>query len=164
MGGPNGQSQFWSPPQAFCGGHKLFIFFHLHLRVKLNLQRVYRPRSITLRKYIVHSPFALLLISLLSKIAVEILTRSRMWFVFLWIFQYTLATDKFQLGYTSDGNCRGEVRHFLSHPQRLNWDIPTEARYHTFCVYSFRVPNLTVKLDIMPHLPPAGTPRTLQNV
>ncbi|XP_056609303.1 carnitine O-palmitoyltransferase 1, liver isoform [Triplophysa dalaica] len=48
------------------------------------------------------------------------------------LWEYTLATDKFQLGYMSDGNCRGEVRHFLSHPQRLNWDIPAEVQAQIF--------------------------------
>ena len=41
--------------------------------------------------------------------------------------QYTLATDAFQLGYTEDGHCKGEVDRSLPHPQRLLWDIPSEV-------------------------------------
>ncbi|KAJ3583635.1 hypothetical protein NHX12_016325 [Muraenolepis orangiensis] len=39
---------------------------------------------------------------------------------------YTLATDAFQLGYTEDGHCKGEVDLTLPRPQRLAWDIPLE--------------------------------------
>lgn len=42
--------------------------------------------------------------------------------------QYTLATDAFQLGYTEDGHCKGEVDRSLYYPQRLVWDIPAEVR------------------------------------
>uniref|UniRef100_A0A3B5AYL5 Carnitine O-palmitoyltransferase 1, liver isoform-like n=1 Tax=Stegastes partitus TaxID=144197 RepID=A0A3B5AYL5_9TELE len=41
---------------------------------------------------------------------------------------YTLATDAFQLGYTEDGHCKGEVERSLPHPQRLVWDIPSEVQ------------------------------------
>uniref|UniRef100_A0A8C5HJQ8 carnitine O-palmitoyltransferase n=1 Tax=Gouania willdenowi TaxID=441366 RepID=A0A8C5HJQ8_GOUWI len=43
------------------------------------------------------------------------------------LWEYTLATDAFQLGYTEDGHCRGEVDRSLPHPQRLVWDIPSEV-------------------------------------
>ncbi|KAG7278747.1 hypothetical protein CRUP_008359 [Coryphaenoides rupestris] len=42
------------------------------------------------------------------------------------LWEYTLATDAFQLGYTADGHCKGEVDPTLPHPQRLVWDIPSE--------------------------------------
>uniref|UniRef100_A0A8C5HGW9 carnitine O-palmitoyltransferase n=1 Tax=Gouania willdenowi TaxID=441366 RepID=A0A8C5HGW9_GOUWI len=44
------------------------------------------------------------------------------------LWEYTLATDAFQLGYTEDGHCRGEVDRSLPHPQRLVWDIPSETQ------------------------------------
>uniref|UniRef100_A0A667XXD4 carnitine O-palmitoyltransferase n=1 Tax=Myripristis murdjan TaxID=586833 RepID=A0A667XXD4_9TELE len=44
------------------------------------------------------------------------------------LWEYTLATDAFQLGYTEDGHCKGEVDRSLPHPQRLLWDIPTETQ------------------------------------
>uniref|UniRef100_A0A8C5HIY8 carnitine O-palmitoyltransferase n=1 Tax=Gouania willdenowi TaxID=441366 RepID=A0A8C5HIY8_GOUWI len=44
------------------------------------------------------------------------------------LWEYTLATDAFQLGYTEDGHCRGEVDRSLPHPQRLVWDIPSEVQ------------------------------------
>uniref|UniRef100_A0A4W6ENY8 carnitine O-palmitoyltransferase n=1 Tax=Lates calcarifer TaxID=8187 RepID=A0A4W6ENY8_LATCA len=44
------------------------------------------------------------------------------------LWEYTLATDAFQLGYTEDGHCKGEVDRSLPHPQRLLWDIPSEVQ------------------------------------
>ncbi|XP_041867552.1 LOW QUALITY PROTEIN: carnitine O-palmitoyltransferase 1, liver isoform [Melanotaenia boesemani] len=44
------------------------------------------------------------------------------------LWEYTLATDAFQLGYTEDGHCKGEVEHSLPPPQRLVWDIPSEVQ------------------------------------
>ncbi|XP_063047083.1 carnitine O-palmitoyltransferase 1, liver isoform [Engraulis encrasicolus] len=44
------------------------------------------------------------------------------------LWEYTLATDAFQLGYTTDGNCRGEVERSLPPPQRLSWEIPAEVQ------------------------------------
>ncbi|KAK2832856.1 hypothetical protein Q5P01_016745 [Channa striata] len=44
------------------------------------------------------------------------------------LWEYTLATDAFQLGYTEDGHCKGEVDRSLPHPQRLVWDIPSEVQ------------------------------------
>ncbi|XP_073800684.1 carnitine O-palmitoyltransferase 1, liver isoform isoform X2 [Danio rerio] len=44
------------------------------------------------------------------------------------LWEFTLATDTFHLGYNSDGNCRGDVDHSLPHPQRLSWDIPFEVQ------------------------------------
>ncbi|OWK50807.1 Carnitine O-palmitoyltransferase 1, muscle isoform [Lonchura striata] len=40
---------------------------------------------------------------------------------------FMLATDKFQLGYTEGGHCKGDPRWQLAPPQRLQWDIPPEA-------------------------------------
>lgn len=47
--------------------------------------------------------------------------------------QYTLATDAFQLGYTEDGHCKGEVERSLPPPQRLVWDIPSEVGNPCWC-------------------------------
>ncbi|XP_071330826.1 carnitine O-palmitoyltransferase 1, liver isoform [Trachinotus anak] len=44
------------------------------------------------------------------------------------LWEYALATDAFQLGYTEDGHCKGEVDRSLPHPQRLLWDIPSEVQ------------------------------------
>uniref|UniRef100_A0A8C6M9E1 carnitine O-palmitoyltransferase n=1 Tax=Nothobranchius furzeri TaxID=105023 RepID=A0A8C6M9E1_NOTFU len=44
------------------------------------------------------------------------------------LWEYTLATDAFHLGYTQDGHCKGEVERSLPPPQRLAWDIPPEAQ------------------------------------
>uniref|UniRef100_A0A8C2DF56 carnitine O-palmitoyltransferase n=1 Tax=Cyprinus carpio TaxID=7962 RepID=A0A8C2DF56_CYPCA len=43
------------------------------------------------------------------------------------LWEFTLATDAFHLGYTADGNCKGEIEHFLPPPQRLSWDIPLQS-------------------------------------
>uniref|UniRef100_A0A3Q0RYA6 Choline/carnitine acyltransferase domain-containing protein n=1 Tax=Amphilophus citrinellus TaxID=61819 RepID=A0A3Q0RYA6_AMPCI len=43
------------------------------------------------------------------------------------LWEYTLATDAFQLGYTEDGHCKGEVEPSLPRPQRLVWDIGSEV-------------------------------------
>uniref|UniRef100_A0A8C2DFA9 carnitine O-palmitoyltransferase n=1 Tax=Cyprinus carpio TaxID=7962 RepID=A0A8C2DFA9_CYPCA len=44
------------------------------------------------------------------------------------LWEFTLATDAFHLGYTADGNCKGEIEHFLPPPQRLSWDIPLQVQ------------------------------------
>ncbi|XP_070836905.1 carnitine O-palmitoyltransferase 1, liver isoform [Chaetodon trifascialis] len=44
------------------------------------------------------------------------------------LWEYTLATDAFQLGYTEDGHSKGEVDRSLPLPQRLVWDIPSEVQ------------------------------------
>ncbi|TMS14766.1 carnitine O-palmitoyltransferase 1, liver isoform [Larimichthys crocea] len=44
------------------------------------------------------------------------------------LWEYTLATDAFQLGYTEDGHCKGDVDRSLPLPQRLVWDIPSEVQ------------------------------------
>ncbi|XP_029014143.1 carnitine O-palmitoyltransferase 1, liver isoform isoform X2 [Betta splendens] len=44
------------------------------------------------------------------------------------LWEYTLATDAFHLGYTEDGHCKGEVDRSLPQPQRLCWDIPSEVQ------------------------------------
>ncbi|KAM9783830.1 carnitine O-palmitoyltransferase 1, liver isoform isoform X1 [Syngnathus typhle] len=43
------------------------------------------------------------------------------------LWEFTLATDAFHLGYTEDGHCKGEVDRSLPHPQRLIWDITPEV-------------------------------------
>ncbi|XP_068192285.1 carnitine O-palmitoyltransferase 1, liver isoform [Antennarius striatus] len=44
------------------------------------------------------------------------------------LWEYTLATDAFQLGYTEDGHCKGDIEPCLPPPQRLIWDIPSEVQ------------------------------------
>ncbi|NXN25022.1 CPT1B palmitoyltransferase, partial [Nycticryphes semicollaris] len=50
------------------------------------------------------------------------------------LWEFMLATDKFQLGYTEGGHCLGEPDTLLAPPQRLQWDIPQEVgltpKYH----------------------------------
>ncbi|XP_053911306.1 carnitine O-palmitoyltransferase 1, muscle isoform isoform X2 [Cuculus canorus] len=44
------------------------------------------------------------------------------------LWEFMLATDKFQLGYTEGGHCRGDPDTRLSPPQRLQWDLTEECR------------------------------------
>ncbi|XP_039365912.1 carnitine O-palmitoyltransferase 1, brain isoform isoform X2 [Mauremys reevesii] len=44
------------------------------------------------------------------------------------LWEYTLATDVFQLGYGADGHCKGELDPSISPPQKLQWEIPEECR------------------------------------
>lgn len=39
------------------------------------------------------------------------------------LWEYLLATDQFQLGYTEEGNCKGVSNPRISVPQRLQWEI-----------------------------------------
>ncbi|KAJ6651521.1 hypothetical protein lerEdw1_020856 [Lerista edwardsae] len=43
------------------------------------------------------------------------------------LWEFMLATDKFQLGYCSDGHCHGVPNIALPPPMRLLWDIPVEC-------------------------------------
>ncbi|XP_022440755.1 carnitine O-palmitoyltransferase 1, brain isoform isoform X3 [Delphinapterus leucas] len=40
------------------------------------------------------------------------------------MWEFTLATECFQLGYTADGHCKGHPDLSLPQPQRLHWDLP----------------------------------------
>ncbi|XP_047428321.1 carnitine O-palmitoyltransferase 1, liver isoform [Mugil cephalus] len=44
------------------------------------------------------------------------------------LWEFTLATDAFQLGYNEDGHCKGTVDLSLPYPQRLAWDISSEVQ------------------------------------
>uniref|UniRef100_A0A8B9IGA4 Carnitine O-palmitoyltransferase 1, muscle isoform n=1 Tax=Anser cygnoides TaxID=8845 RepID=A0A8B9IGA4_ANSCY len=44
------------------------------------------------------------------------------------LWEFMLATDKFQLGYTEGGHCVGDPDTRLAPPQRLQWDIPQECQ------------------------------------
>uniref|UniRef100_A0A7N6FBW1 carnitine O-palmitoyltransferase n=1 Tax=Anabas testudineus TaxID=64144 RepID=A0A7N6FBW1_ANATE len=44
------------------------------------------------------------------------------------LWEYTLATDSFQLGYNAEGHCKGEVDASLPRPQKLNWEILPEEQ------------------------------------
>ncbi|NXX39603.1 CPT1B palmitoyltransferase, partial [Tricholaema leucomelas] len=44
------------------------------------------------------------------------------------LWEFMLATDKFQMGYTEEGNCKGQPNTALAPPQRLQWDLPEECR------------------------------------
>nr|XP_061805258.1 carnitine O-palmitoyltransferase 1, liver isoform-like isoform X2 [Nerophis lumbriciformis] len=48
------------------------------------------------------------------------------------LWEYTLATDAFHLGYTEDGHCKGDVDRSLPPPQRLIWDIAPEVQDQVF--------------------------------
>ncbi|KAJ8245468.1 hypothetical protein GJAV_G00271070 [Gymnothorax javanicus] len=44
------------------------------------------------------------------------------------MWEYVLATDCFQLGYTEDGHSNGDVTKDLPKPIKLQWDIPSECQ------------------------------------
>ncbi|KAJ8250127.1 hypothetical protein COCON_G00233430 [Conger conger] len=44
------------------------------------------------------------------------------------MWEYVLATDCFQLGYTEDGHSNGEISKDLPAPIKLQWDIPSECQ------------------------------------
>ncbi|KAM7134366.1 LOW QUALITY PROTEIN: palmitoyl thioesterase CPT1C [Macrochelys suwanniensis] len=44
------------------------------------------------------------------------------------LWEYTLATDVFKLGYSADGHCKGELDPGLPPPQKLQWEIPEECQ------------------------------------
>uniref|UniRef100_A0A8C5QH04 carnitine O-palmitoyltransferase n=1 Tax=Leptobrachium leishanense TaxID=445787 RepID=A0A8C5QH04_9ANUR len=49
------------------------------------------------------------------------------------LWEYTMATDKFDLGYAEDGHCNGELNANIPPPSRLQWDIPEEDK-NKFCL------------------------------
>ncbi|XP_052619218.1 carnitine O-palmitoyltransferase 1, brain isoform isoform X2 [Peromyscus californicus insignis] len=42
------------------------------------------------------------------------------------MWEFTLATECFQLGYAADGHCKGQPDPTLPQPQRLQWDLPEQ--------------------------------------
>ncbi|XP_048881407.1 carnitine O-palmitoyltransferase 1, muscle isoform [Brienomyrus brachyistius] len=44
------------------------------------------------------------------------------------MWEYVLATDCFQLGYTEEGHCKGDLNKNLPPPTKLQWDIPAECQ------------------------------------
>ncbi|XP_051004444.1 carnitine O-palmitoyltransferase 1, brain isoform [Acomys russatus] len=44
------------------------------------------------------------------------------------MWEFTLATECFQLGYTADGHCKGDPDLTLPQPQRLQWDLAEQMR------------------------------------
>ncbi|XP_027276512.1 carnitine O-palmitoyltransferase 1, brain isoform isoform X2 [Cricetulus griseus] len=42
------------------------------------------------------------------------------------MWEFTLATECFQLGYAADGHCKGQPDPALPRPQRLQWDLPEQ--------------------------------------
>ncbi|XP_027947440.1 carnitine O-palmitoyltransferase 1, brain isoform isoform X2 [Eumetopias jubatus] len=49
------------------------------------------------------------------------------------MWEFTLATECFQLGYSADGHCKGHPESSLPQPQRLHWDLPEKDRGE-FCL------------------------------
>ncbi|XP_045433094.1 carnitine O-palmitoyltransferase 1, brain isoform isoform X2 [Pipistrellus kuhlii] len=49
------------------------------------------------------------------------------------MWEFTLATECFQLGYSVDGHCKGHPEPALPRPQRLHWDLPDKDRGR-FCL------------------------------
>ncbi|XP_040490251.1 carnitine O-palmitoyltransferase 1, brain isoform isoform X2 [Ursus maritimus] len=49
------------------------------------------------------------------------------------MWEFTLATECFQLGYSADGHCKGHPEPLLPQPQRLHWDLPEKDRGE-FCL------------------------------
>ncbi|XP_015448137.1 carnitine O-palmitoyltransferase 1, brain isoform isoform X2 [Pteropus alecto] len=43
------------------------------------------------------------------------------------MWEFTLATECFQLGYSADGHCKGHPDPSLPRPQRLHWDLPDKV-------------------------------------
>ncbi|XP_062993403.1 palmitoyl thioesterase CPT1C isoform X2 [Elgaria multicarinata webbii] len=43
------------------------------------------------------------------------------------LWEYTLATDAFMLGYDNNGNCKGDMDSSIPPPQKLQWEIPPEC-------------------------------------
>nr|KAF6268584.1 carnitine palmitoyltransferase 1C [Myotis myotis] len=43
------------------------------------------------------------------------------------MWEFTLATECFQLGYSVDGHCKGHPEPSLPRPQRLHWDLPDKV-------------------------------------
>ncbi|RXM30706.1 Carnitine O-palmitoyltransferase 1, liver isoform [Acipenser ruthenus] len=44
------------------------------------------------------------------------------------MWEFVLSTDHFQLGYTEEGHCKGDMNKMLSPPSKLKWDIPQECQ------------------------------------
>ncbi|XP_063053302.1 carnitine O-palmitoyltransferase 1, liver isoform-like isoform X1 [Engraulis encrasicolus] len=44
------------------------------------------------------------------------------------MWEYVLATDCFQLGYTEEGHCKGDIVQGLAPPTKLQWDIPVACQ------------------------------------
>ncbi|XP_070586071.1 palmitoyl thioesterase CPT1C isoform X2 [Erythrolamprus reginae] len=44
------------------------------------------------------------------------------------LWEYTLATDVFKLGYDDDGNCKGKMDPTIPPPQKLEWEISPECQ------------------------------------
>ncbi|XP_059893427.1 carnitine O-palmitoyltransferase 1, liver isoform-like isoform X2 [Gadus macrocephalus] len=44
------------------------------------------------------------------------------------LWEYVLATDSFQLGYNTEGHCKGEVDPSLPRPQKLTWEFSPELQ------------------------------------
>ncbi|XP_030057166.1 LOW QUALITY PROTEIN: carnitine O-palmitoyltransferase 1, liver isoform [Microcaecilia unicolor] len=53
------------------------------------------------------------------------------------LWEYVMATDNFQLGYSKDGHCKGETNPNIPLPSRLQWDIAEEC--HMIIESSFSV-------------------------
>lgn len=62
------------------------------------------------------------------------------------LWEFTLATDAFQLGYAEDGHCKGEVDPTLPFPQRLLWNIPAEVQAQ-ICTSLIVAQNLADDVD-----------------
>ncbi|XP_021489880.1 carnitine O-palmitoyltransferase 1, liver isoform isoform X1 [Meriones unguiculatus] len=44
------------------------------------------------------------------------------------LWEYVMATDVFELGYSEDGHCKGDTNPSIPKPTRLQWDIPGECQ------------------------------------
>ncbi|XP_078215573.1 palmitoyl thioesterase CPT1C isoform X7 [Callithrix jacchus] len=50
------------------------------------------------------------------------------------MWEFTLATECFQLGYSADGHCKGHPDPTLPQPQRLQWDLPDQQIHSSISV------------------------------
>nr|XP_023399826.1 carnitine O-palmitoyltransferase 1, brain isoform [Loxodonta africana] len=87
------------------------------------------------------------------------------------MWEFTLATECFQLGYSADGHCKGHPDPTLPQPQRLYWDLPDKVRPGLWvsppCLINpsldfkfIPIPNLNLKISPIPNtnLIPKPTP------
>uniref|UniRef100_A0A8C4LHZ5 carnitine O-palmitoyltransferase n=1 Tax=Equus asinus asinus TaxID=83772 RepID=A0A8C4LHZ5_EQUAS len=69
------------------------------------------------------------------------------------MWEFTLATECFHLGYSADGHCKGHPDPSLPHPQRLHWDLPDKVRPGVWASSpSPQVPDFDPKLIPAPSL------------
>ncbi|KAF7239641.1 Carnitine O-palmitoyltransferase 1, liver isoform [Varanus komodoensis] len=68
------------------------------------------------------------------------------------LWEYTLATDVFTLGYDSNGNCKGDMDSSIPPPQKLQWEIPPEVLSEPWRLSTSQTPIQQIELfDLQNH-------------